>query len=134
MLIIPPHLLTYQLIYYSKAFSALGQKGSLQLTAKWPDQKNIREGEPSPESSTELSGVIYGCLGNSTEEQLGKQTELFSVEYCSRDIYAITKIYSWNNLIWVFLFPPLAHILESSQALRVGFCIIEAPEHIKWNN
>lgn len=33
-----------------------------------------------------------------------------------------------------FLFPPLTHILESSQALRVGFCIIEAPEQIKWNN
>lgn len=84
--------------------------------------------------SAELSEVINGCLGNSTKQQLRKQTELFNVGYHSHDIYAITKIYSWNNLIWVFLFPPLTHILEGSQTLKVGFCIIEAPEHIKWND
>lgn len=74
------------------------------------------------------------ALGILQRNSLENKQELFSVEYCSRDIYAITKIYSWNNSIWVFLFPPLTHILEGSQALRVGFCIIEAPEHIKWNN
>lgn len=96
----------------------------------WP--KKCKRGNES--FSAELSEVVNGHLGNSTKQQLGKQTELFSVGYHSRDIYAVTKIYSWNNSIWVFLFPPLTQILEGSQTLRVEFCIIEAPEHINWND
>lgn len=53
------------------------------------------------------SEVINRCIGNSIKQQLRKQTELFSAEYNSCNVYAFREMYSWNNSGWVFHFPLL---------------------------